>query len=81
MPGCFSLADLTSLGLKEDDDEEEDRLEAAVDGRLRMPPLVTPATAAEPSPGPSPLPPLRFRPDTEKGDVEAGLLAELCLLS
>lgn len=80
---CFSLAGLRSLGLEEEEEdvEEEDRLDPAVEGRLRMPPLATPATEPEPRAGPSPLPPLRFRPDTGKGEVEAGLLAELCLLS
>lgn len=81
MPGCFSLAGLRSLGLEEDDAEEEDKLDPAVVGRPRMPPLATPATAPEPSPGPSPLPLLRFLPNTGKGEVEAGLMAELCLLS
>lgn len=81
MPGSFSLAGLSSLGLEEDDDEEEDMLEPAVRGRPRMPPLATPATGPGPNPGPSPLLPLRFLPDTGKGEVEAGLLAELCLLS
>lgn len=80
MPGSLSLADLKSFGLEEED-EEEVKLEPAVDGRLRMPPLVTPAAVPEPSPGLSPLPLLRFLPDTGNGDVEAGLLAELCLLS
>lgn len=77
MPGSFSLAGLRSLGLEEDD-KAEVKLEPAVEGRLRVPP---PAKDAEPSPGPSPLPPLRFLPDTGKGEVEAALLAELCLLS
>lgn len=81
MPGCFSLAGLRSLGLEEEDAEEEDKLDPAVVGRPRMPPLATPATAPEPSTGPSPLPLLRFLPDTGKGEVEAGLMAELCLLS
>lgn len=80
MPCSFSLADLGNFGLEEDD-EEDDKLELAVDGRLRMPPLVTPATVPEPSPDPSPLPALRFLLDTEKGDMEAGLLVEPCLLS
>lgn len=74
MPGSFSLAGLRNLGLEEDV-EEEDKLDPMVEGRPRMPPLATPAT------GPSPLPLLRFLPDTGKGEVEAGLLAELCLLS
>lgn len=82
VPGSFSLAGLRSLGLEEEEDaEEDDKLDPAVEGRLRMPPLATPATDPEPSPGPSPLPLLRFLPDTGKGEVEAGLLAELCLLS
>lgn len=82
MPGSFSLAGLRSLGLEEEEDvEEEDRLDPAVEGRPRMPPLATPTTDPEPSPGPSPLPLLRFLPGTGKGGVEAGLLAELCLLS
>lgn len=78
MPG-FSLAVLRSLGLEEEDAEEVDKLDPVVEGRLRMPPLAIPATEPEPSPGPSPL--LRFLPDTGKGEVEAGLLAALCLLS
>lgn len=79
MPGSFSLAGLRSLGLDEEDNvEEEDKLDPAVEG---LPPLATPATAPELSPVPSPLPLLRFLPGTEKGEVEAGLLAELCLLS
>ena len=81
MPGSFSLAGLRSLGLEvEEEVVEEDKLDPAVAGRPRMPPVVTPATDPEPSPGPSPVP-LRFLPDTGKGEVEAGLLAELCLLS
>lgn len=78
MPGSFSLAGLRNLGLEEDV-EEEDKLDPMVEGRPRMPPLATPATG--PVPRPSPLPLLRFLPDTGKGEVEAGLLAELCLLS
>lgn len=78
MPGSFSLAGLRSLGLEEDV-EEEDKLAPAVEGRPRMPPLATPATDPEPRPGPLPL--LRFLPGTGKGEVEAGLMAELCLLS
>lgn len=81
MPGSFSLAGLRSLGLDAEDAEEDDKLDAAAEVRLRMPPLATPATDPEPSPGPSPLPLLRFLPDTGKGEVEAGLMAELCLLS
>lgn len=81
MLDSFSLGGLRSLGLDDDDEDEEDKLAAAVEGRLRMPPLATPATEPEVSPGPSPAPPLRFRPDTGNGEVEAGLLAELCLLS
>lgn len=80
MPGSFSLAGLRSLGLAEDV-EEEDKLDPAAEGRPRMPPLATPATDPEPSPVPSPLPLLRLLPDTGKGEVEVGLLAELCLLS
>lgn len=76
MPGSFSLAGLRNLGLEEDV-EEEDKLDPMVEGRLKMPPLATPA----PLPRLSPLPLLRFLPDTGKGEVEAGLLAELCLLS
>lgn len=72
MPGSFSLAGFRSLELEEDD-EEEGKLELAVEGRPGMPAIVTPATG--------PLPLLRFLPDTGKGEVEAGLLAELCLLS
>lgn len=79
MPGCFSLAGLRSLGLEEAEDAEEDKLDPAVLGRLRMPPVATPAAEPEPSRGPSPL--LRFLPDTGKGEVEAGFMAELCLLS
>lgn len=80
MPGSFSLAGLRSLGLEQEEEEaeEEDKLDPAVVGR---PPLANPATAPEFSPGPRPLPQLRFLPDTEKGEVEAGLQAELCLLS
>lgn len=73
------MADLENFVLE--DDEEDDKLEAAEDSRLRMPPLVTPATVPEPSADPSPQPALRFLLGTEKGDVEAGLLVELCLLS
>lgn len=76
MPGSFSLAGLRSLGLEEEveeDVEEEDKLDPMLEGRPRMPPLVTPAT--------DPVPLLRFLLDTGKGEVEAGLLAELCLLS
>lgn len=80
MPGSFSLAGLRSLGLEEDA-EEEDKLDPAVEGRPRMPPLATPATDPEASPGPSPPPLLLFLPDTGKGEVEAGLMAELCRLS
>lgn len=76
MPGSFSLGGLRSLRLEEDNVEEEDKLDPAAEG---LPPLATPATAPELSPDPSPL--LRFLPGTEKGKVEAGLLAELCLLS
>lgn len=79
MPGSFSLADLRSLGLEEEEDvEEEDKLDPVVESR---PPLATPATDPEPSPDPKLLPLLRFLPDTENGEVEEGLLAELCLLS
>jgi len=78
MPGSFSLAGLRSLG---EEEVEEDKLDPAVEGRPRMPPVAIPATDPEPSPVPSPLPLLRFRPGTGKGEVEAGLLAELCLLS
>lgn len=78
MPGSFSLGGLRSLGLEEDNVEEEDKLDPAAEG---LPPLTTPATAPELSPDPSPLPLLRFLPGTEKGEVEAGLQAELCLLS
>lgn len=82
MPGSFSLGGFSSLGLDEAEDaEEEDKLDAVVEGRLRMPPLATPATDPEPNPGPSPLPLLRFLADTGKGEVEAGLPTELCLLS
>lgn len=83
MPGgSFSLAGLSSLGLEDEEDvEEDDKLDPAVEGRPRMPPVAIPATDPEPSPVPSPLPLLRFLPGTGKGEVEAGLLAELCLLS
>lgn len=81
MSGSLSLAGLRSLGLEEEDVEEEDKLDPVVEGRPRMPPLAPPVTEPEPSPGPSPLPLLRFLPDTGKGEVEAGLLTELCLLS
>lgn len=74
------MAGLTSLGL-EDDDEEEGKLELAAEGRPRMPPVATAATDTEPTPGPIPLPLLRFLADAGNGEVEAGLLAELCLLS
>lgn len=67
MPGSLSLACLRSLGLEE--------------GRLGIPPLATPATDPETSPGPSPPLLVLLLPDTGKGKVEAGLLAELCLLS
>lgn len=68
------------------EEEEKDvggevKLDPAVEGRPRMPPLATPATDPEPKPGPSPLLLPRFLPMTGKGEVEAGLLAELCLLS
>lgn len=80
MPGSFSLAGLRSFGLEEEDAEDEDKLDPAVEGLLRIPP---PAMTVPPElrPGPSPLPLLRFLPDTGKGKVVAGLLAELCLLS
>lgn len=83
MPGgSFSLAGLSSLGLEDEEDaDEDDKLDPAVEGRPRMPPVAIPATDPEPSPVPSPLPLLRFLPGTGKGEVEAGLLAELCLLS
>lgn len=84
MPGSFSLAGLRTLGFEEEEEEvveEEDRLDPAVVGRPMMLPLATPATDPEPRLGPSPLPLLRFLPDTGKGEVEAGLLAKLCLLS
>lgn len=80
MPCSLSLADFWNFGLEDEDDDDEvddDTLETAVDVRLRFPPLVTPATVPELSP----LPVLRFLPDTGKGEVEAGLLVELCLLS
>lgn len=57
--------------------EEEDAEDPAVEDRLRAPPLASPATG----PGPSPLPVALFLPATGKGEVEAGLMAELCLLS
>lgn len=80
MPDIFSLAGFRSLGLEEAEDiEEEDKLEPRGEGRLRRPPLATPAPV--PSPGPRPLPLLRFLPDTGKVAVETGLLTELCLLS
>lgn len=60
----------------EEDIKEEDKVEPPVEG---LPPLANPAIAPELSPDPSPL--LRFLPDTEKGDVEACLLAEPCRLS
>lgn len=75
MPGSLSLAGLRSLGF------EEDKLDPAVEGRLRRPPLATPGADPEPGTGPRLLPLLRFLPATGKGEVEAGLLAELCLLS
>lgn len=61
---------------EEEDMEEEDKLDTMVEDR---PPLATPATG--PMPRPSPLPLLRFLADTGKGEVEAGLFDELCLLS
>lgn len=76
MAGSFSLGGLSSLEL-----EEAERLDPVEEGRLIIPPLTIPAGNAEPSPGPKPLPLLRFLPDTGKGDVVPGLLAELCLLS
>lgn len=80
MPSIFSLAGLRSLGLEEAEDvEEEDKLDPIVVGRPRRAPLATPDTGPGPSPGPRPL--LRFLPETGKGDVETGLLGELCLLS
>lgn len=83
MPGSFSLAGLRILGLEEEEDEEEeveeeDKPDPTLEGRT--PPLVTAATGAVDKA--CPLPPLlRFRLGTGKGGVEAGLLAELCLLS
>lgn len=65
----------------EDDDEEVDKLELAAEDRPRMPPAATAATDTEPTPGPIPLPLFRFLANAGKGEVEAGLLAELCLLS
>lgn len=83
MLGSFSLAGFRSLGFEEEHDdndvEEEHKLDPVVEGLLRMLPLVT--TDPGPNPGPSALPLLLFLPDTGKGEVEAGLLAELCLLS
>lgn len=82
MPGSFSLAGLRILGLEEEEEdeeeeaEEEDKPDPTLEGR--MPPLATAATGAVDSACP---PPLRFLLDTGKGGVEAGLLAELCLLS
>lgn len=80
MPGSLSLACLRSLGLEEDV-EEEDKLDPVVEGRPWIPPLATPAADPETSPDPSAPLLLRFLPGTGKGEVEAGLLAELCLLS
>lgn len=80
MPGSFSLAGLRILGLEEEEEEVEveDKPDPILGGRT--PPLVTAATGAVDKA--CPLPPLlRFRLDTGKGGVEAGLLAELCLLS
>lgn len=78
MPGSFSLAGLRILGLEEEEEEEEVE-EGKPDPTLggRTPPLVTAATGAVDKACPL----LRFRMDTGKGGVEAGLLAELCLLS
>lgn len=73
MAGSLSLGGLSSLGLEEG--AEAEMVDPAVEDRLRIPPLVTPAT------GPEPNPPLRFLPDTENDDAGVGLLAELCLLS
>lgn len=84
MPSIFSLAGLRSLGLEEAEDvEEEDKLDPIVVGRPRRAPLATPDTGPGPGPGPNPgpRPLLRFLPETGKGDVETGLLGELCLLS
>lgn len=61
--------------------EEAERLDPVEEDRLRIPPLTPPVTDPELSPGPKPLPLLRFLPDTGKGDVVPGLLAELCLRS
>lgn len=80
MAGSFSLGGLSSLELEEGVEETE-RLDPVEEGRLRIPPLTTPAADPEPSPDPKPLPLLRFLPNTGKGDVVPGLLAELCLLS
>lgn len=81
MPGSFSLAGLRILGLEEEEEdeeeeaEEEDKPDPTLEGRT--PPLATAATGAVDSA----CPPPRFLLDTGKGGVEAGLLAELCLLS
>lgn len=80
MAGSFSLGGLSSLELEEGVVEAE-RLDPVEEGRLRIPPLTTPADDPELSPGPKALPLLRFLPCTGKGDVVPGLLAELCLLS
>lgn len=80
MLGSFSLGGLSSFELEEGVEEEE-RLDPAVEDRLRIPPLATPATDPDPNPGPNPLPLVRFLTDTGKGAVDPGLLAELCLLS
>lgn len=79
MPGSFSLVGLRLLGLEEEEEEEEAEEEDKPDPTLedRTPPLVTAATGAVDKA----CPPPRFRLDTGKGGVEAGLLAELCLLS
>lgn len=67
---------------EEDDDVvEEHKLDPAVEGRPRMLPLVTPATDPEPKVDPRLLPLILLLPGTGKGEVEADLLAELCLRS
>lgn len=78
MPGSFSLVGLRLLGLEEEDEEEEaeeeDKPDPTLDGRT--PALVTAAAGAVDK-----ACPLRFLLGTGKVGVEAGLLAELCLLS
>lgn len=69
MPGSFSLAGLGSLGLEDEDDVDEEKLDPAAEALPRTPPVDDPATDPEPRPGPCPLVLLRFLPKTGKGGV------------